>query len=176
MFDRTIETGRLILRLHQLEDFEDECALWADDRVVRHIGPPASQEECWGRLLRYIGHWALLGFGFWAVIEKRTGRFVGEVGFMDFKRQIDPPLGDVPEMGWALIPEAQGQGYASEAVAAAQNWADAHFRSRRAVCLIHPDNRASLRVAEKAGFKNPVERCYRDQPTVVLSRGMDGVS
>ena len=78
----TLETERLVLRAHRVEDFSDLAALWADPVVTRFIsGVPQTAEESWSRLLRYAGHWLLLGFGYWAVEEKATGNFLGEVGF-----------------------------------------------------------------------------------------------
>ena len=58
-----IETARLSLRAHALADFAESAAMWADPEVTRHIGgKPFSEEQSWHRLLRYVGHWALLGF------------------------------------------------------------------------------------------------------------------
>ena len=97
-----LETERLKLRGHRLDDFPACAAMWADPAVTRHIGgKPLSNEESWTKFLRYFGHWALLGFGYWVVEEKATGNFAGEVGFADYKRNIDPPLNS-PEMGWVL--------------------------------------------------------------------------
>jgi RimJ/RimL family protein N-acetyltransferase len=71
-----LETERLKLRGHRLDDFAPCAAMWADPLVTRHIGGiPLSAEESWTRLLRYVGHWALLGFGYWVVEEKATGNF-----------------------------------------------------------------------------------------------------
>lgn len=62
----TLETERLILRGHGVDDFGDSAAMWAEPEVVRHIGGrPFTREESWSRLLRYIGHWSALGFGYW---------------------------------------------------------------------------------------------------------------
>ncbi len=149
----TIETPRLVLDAHGAGDLDAFAAMWADLAVVRHIGGhPSSRQESWHRLLRHRGHWAVLGFGYWAVRERRTGRFVGDVGFAEFRRAIEPSIEGVPEAGWVLAPWAHGQGYASEALAAALGWLDGGGLHRRAVCLVAGDNHASLRVAEKAGF------------------------
>ena len=87
------ETDRLILRPHVREDFDESYALWSDETVTRFIGgKPFSREEVWTRLLRYAGHWALLGYGYWVIREKNSGRFVGEIGFADYQREIEPPL------------------------------------------------------------------------------------
>src|ERR1700730_5578361 len=114
-----LETERLKLRGHRLEDFLRCAAMWADPEVTRYIGgKPHTEEESWGRLLRYTGHWSLLGFGYWVVEENSTGSFIGEVGFADYKRGL-PALSGIPEIGWAFVTKARGKGYATEAVRAA---------------------------------------------------------
>src|ERR1700728_3292085 len=100
-----LETERLRLRGHRLDDFTACAAMWADPVVTRHIGgKPFSEEESWSRLLRYAGHWALLGFGYWVVEEKATGNFAGEIGFANYKRNLEPKLEDMPEIGWVFTP------------------------------------------------------------------------
>jgi RimJ/RimL family protein N-acetyltransferase len=167
-----IDTERLRLRGHRLEDFEACAVMWADPIVVRHIiGRPSTQEETWGRLLRYAGHWSHLGYGYWAIEDKTTGAFVGELGFSDYKRQIEPAIKDVPELGWVLTPEMHGQGFATEAVRAALVWGDAHFASARSVCLIAPENAPSIRVAEKCGYRELLRTTYKGEPTILFERG-----
>src|SRR5258706_15414003 len=112
----TFETPRMIFRPHGLEDFEDCAAMWADPLVARYLsGKPSTREESWARLTRYAGHWKLLGFGYWAVREKASGRFVGDVGLSNFHRDITPSLDGQPEAGWVLTSSAQGLGFATEA-------------------------------------------------------------
>ena len=145
--------------------------MWGDAAVTRYIGGrPFTREEVWARLLRYVGHWALLGYGFWAVEEKATGSFVGEVGFADFKREIEPTIGDTPEAGWVLDPRMHGKGYATEALRAALTWADGRFESGRTVCIIHPENAVSLRVAAKCGYREFCRTTYKGQPAVLFGR------
>ena len=92
-----IETARLRLLGHEIEDFPPCVAMWSDPQVVRYtIGEPSPQQRTWLRILGYRGHWALLGFGYWAVQEKASGRYVGELGFADFKRNLKVPLEGVP--------------------------------------------------------------------------------
>jgi RimJ/RimL family protein N-acetyltransferase len=74
------------------------------------------------------------------------------------------------EMGWVLAADAQGKGYASEAVAGACAWGEAHGGGRRMACIIAPDNRPSLRVAEKAGFRIWQQTTYHDSPVLLLTR------
>jgi RimJ/RimL family protein N-acetyltransferase len=166
-----IETARLRLRAHRVEDHAERVAMWSDPEVTRYIGGrPFGAEEVWRRFLQYIGLWHVLGFGYWAVEEKATGRFIGDVGFADLGREMEPSLRGMLEFGWALAPHAHGKGYASEAVAAAMAWGEQHFGSLRAVCIIAPDNLPSIRVAEKAGFTLWQETTYHDTPTLVFSR------
>jgi RimJ/RimL family protein N-acetyltransferase len=99
----SVETARLTFGGRGREDFAEYASMWGDADVTRHIGgKPFSHEDSWGRFLRTAGHWPLLGFGYWLVRDKSTGRLVGEVGFANLKREIVPTLGDVPEIGWVL--------------------------------------------------------------------------
>ncbi|MGF6228438.1 RimJ/RimL family protein N-acetyltransferase [Inquilinus ginsengisoli] len=168
MPDSTIETERLVLRPHRAEDFADLAAMWADPEVTRFIGGrPSTPEESWARLLRYGGLWGLLGFGYWAVHERATSRFVGEVGFADFRRGLG--FDGVPEAGWILMPWAQGRGLAGEAVRAALAWADARVWDR-SVCIIDPENAPSLRLAEACGYREADRITYKDHPVILLER------
>jgi RimJ/RimL family protein N-acetyltransferase len=166
-----LETERLVLRGHILSDFADSAALWGDPDVTRFIGGrPFTEEEVWARLMRYVGHWALLGFGYWVVREKGSNRFVGEVGFGDFRRELDPPFDGAPEAGWVMSPGFQGLGYATEAVNAALAWGEGRFGPVRTVCMISPDNAPSMRVAEKVGYREYARTEYKGSPTVLLER------
>ncbi len=153
-----------------MEDFIHSAAMWADPEVTRCIGgKPLSEEESWARLLRYVGHWSLLDFGYWVVEEKTTGNFIGEVGFADYKREL-PLLKDLPEIGWVFSSLVRGKGYATEAVRVAIAWGDTRFRSARTACIIDPDNLASIRVAEKCGYCPSQLTTYKARPTIMFVR------
>jgi RimJ/RimL family protein N-acetyltransferase len=164
-----VETERLRLRGHRFDDLDACAAMWADPNVTRFIGgKPSTRDETWGRLLRYAGSWSLLGYGYWLVEAKDTGRLVGEAGFGNWQRDMTPAL-DAPEIGWALLPWAQGQGFATEAVKAAVAWADANLRGP-ITCIISPDNAPSLRVAEKCGFREHARTVFKGDPTIIFRR------
>lgn len=157
-----LETERLRLRPHGVLDFGELAEMWADSEVSRYIGGrPLSREDSWARLLRYAGHWQLLGYGYWLVEERGSGKYIGDIGFGNYKRDIPAPesLRGAPECGWVLTRHAQGRGYATEAVRAVLAWGEHQFGPRDSFCVIHPDNRASIRVALKCG--------YRDRKSVV---------
>jgi RimJ/RimL family protein N-acetyltransferase len=166
-----LETERLKLRGHRLDDFNHSAAMWADANVTRYAGgKPLSEEEAWRRMLAYVGHWSLLGFGYWLVEEKATGIFVGEIGFADYKRDLEPSLKGTPEIGWVLASQAHGRGYATEAVRAAVAWSDAHFQSARTACIIAPENLASIKVAVKCGYRQFTVTTYKGSATVMFVR------
>ncbi len=166
-----LETSRLILRQHNPEDFEALHDMWREPAVYRYIiGRPSTREEAWSRLLRYAGHWTLLGYGYWVVEERATGDYIGEMGFADFHRDIDPPLDDRPELGWALKAAVHGKGYATEALRAITAWGDAHFVGKETAAIIAPENSASIRLAEKLGFVKKLETIYKGAPTLIFHR------
>lgn len=165
-----LETPRLLLRGHRLSDFEDMAGLWADESVVRFIqGVPQNREAAWARLLRYAGHWTLMRFGYWVVTAKEDGRFVGEVGFGEYKREITPPLGR-PDAGWMIRPADHGKGFATEAAARIVAWADANLPYEETVCIIKPAHQASQNVANKVGYRFERQSAYHNAPTLVMAR------
>ena len=169
-----LETERLRLRGHGVADFEACRSMWADPIVTRFIGGrPFTGEEAWSRLLRYVGHWALLGFGYWVVEEKATGGFIGEVGFADYRREMTGVMGEGPEIGWVFVPEAHGRGYATEAVGAVVTWGDERFEGAPTHCIINPENRGSIRVAEKCGYRELGRTVYHGAPTLVFVRKLN---
>lgn len=166
-----LETARLRLRGHGVGDFDAHAAIWGDERITRFIGGrPSTRDESWSRLLRYNGHWSLLGYGFWAIEERETGALVGEIGFADFKRGLLPEFDSHPEMGWVLAANAHGKGYASEAAQAALHWGDGYFERSPIVCMIDPENGPSIRVAEKAGFREFARVDFKGGPSVLFRR------
>ena len=166
-----LESERLTLRRHVVDDFDDSAAMWADPVVTRHIGgKPFSREESWTKLLRNVGHWQVVGFGYWVVREKGSQRFVGEVGFADFKRDMQPSIEGSPETGWVLAAHAHGKGYATEAVRTALGWCDARFGSKRTVCIIDPGNVASIRVAAKCGYQERARTTYKGGSVILFQR------
>lgn len=165
-----IETERLILRGHELSDFENSARMWADPVVVKYItGVPSSRQASWSRFLNYRGMWDAIRMGYWLVEEKSSRKFVGEVGLADFKRELKVDVSHLPEAGWILRPEFHGKGYAKEAVSGMLQWGDKAFRKDN-FCIISPENEASIRIAHKSGFVFLTESPYMDRPVNVYLR------
>lgn len=163
-------TDRLLLRPHRPSDFDACCALWGDAEVVRHIGGAVQESQTvWFRILRYAGMWSLLGYGMWVLEERATGAFLGEAGLLSACRGLRE-LDGVPEAGWVLGPEAWGRGFASEAMGAILAWADVDLAAPSIRCIIEDGNDASVRVAEKLGFRKFADAVLHDAPIGVFDR------
>jgi RimJ/RimL family protein N-acetyltransferase len=166
-----IETERLIMRPPELSDFQALYDMWSDIEVVRHVaGSPLSREDVWARLLRSMGHWSALGFGHWIVRDKCNGEFIGEVGFVRFMRGIGEDFDSAPETGWMLAKRAQRLGYATESLEAALQWADMRWPGSETVCIISPDNSASMKLAGKFSYQPDRNVTYKNKEVTVLRR------
>jgi len=166
-----LETARLVLRPHRPEDLEAQAKAMGDPDVVRHLGgTPFSREDTWRRLLCAPGLWNLLGYGYWVVAARDDGRYLGQLGFADFKREMMPAIEGLPEMGWIFTPAAQGQGYATEAGLAALAWADEVLQAPEITAIIDAENAPSIRVAEKCGFNENEPATYRGEPILLFRR------
>lgn len=165
-----LETARLRLRPHRRADYAGCKTLWQHPETIRFIGGAAQDDQAvWFRLLRYGGMWPLLGFGFWVFEDKADRTYLGEGGLLDAARGIEA-LEHMPEVGWALMPQAHGKGLATEAMQAILAWTDANLHVTRTACIIDPGNAPSLRVAGKLGFEEAERLDYHDKPTVLLCR------
>jgi len=166
-----LETERTLLRPHRLEDFDAYCAMGTDPAVFRFIGGRArTREESWQRLLRHPGMWSMIGLGFWAIEDRASGRFIGEAGFHELKRDIEPSIEGVPEAGWSLVGGMQGKGLGSEIVRRIVEWADDELKAPRTVCIIDPENTPSLGAARRCGYREYARTRYHDHATILLER------
>ena len=162
-----LETDRLVLRPHEIGDFDDLHGLTAAPAMRRHLSGFASVEDSWKRLMSVLGGWATFGFSTFAVIERANGKYVGNCGLFRMMRDMDPPFpAGAPEAGWIIAGEAHGRGYAGEAMAAALAWFDASFDQPLTVAMIVPGNTASERIAAKLGYR-PVGEARHAGDTVM---------
>jgi RimJ/RimL family protein N-acetyltransferase len=165
----SVETERLILRPHAVDDFEALLALWREPEVTRFItGAPATPEDAWARLMRYIGHHAAFGFGFLAATEKANGAYLGDMGVAFFRREMEPSLDGMAEAGWVLNAAGRRRGLAEEGMRGVIATYRARADALPLAFIVAPDNAASLRLAEKLRFARAGEATYRGRPTVLL--------
>ncbi|MFK7845449.1 MAG: GNAT family N-acetyltransferase [Rhodothermales bacterium] len=137
-----IETERLVLRLWKTEDFDQFAEYYADESNAKYVGGVKSLDEAWRHFALLIGHWQLKGFGYWAVDEKSTGNFVGCVGL--WQSAGWPEL----ELGYWLLKENQGKGYASEAALKSREYARETLKAESLVSYIDPNNTPSIKLAK----------------------------
>jgi RimJ/RimL family protein N-acetyltransferase len=142
-----LETERLVLRMFRETDFEAYTRIFADPEVMRYVsdGKPLSRQEAWRSLAFQLGHWALRGYGMWAVEEKASGSLVGRIGL------LNPEGWPGFELGWALGREHWGKGYATEGARRALAYAFTDLGREHVISVILPENLASIRVAERLG-------------------------
>lgn len=138
-----IETERLILRFPEEADMAAFGRFGADEAAMRFLGGTMPPEKGgWRGLSGALGHWTLRGFGFYSVIEKASGDWIGRIGF------LYPDTWPCLELGWGLHSASWGKGYAPEAALAVRAHRPA---GRRLISCIDPQNFPSQRVAEKLG-------------------------
>lgn len=140
-----IETARLVLRPPQPDDFEAWAACMADAETMRYLGGAQPRSLAWRSFCTMIGVWHVQGFAMFSVIEKASGRWLGRLG------PWQPEGWPGTEVGWTLVREAWGQGYATEGATAAIDWAFAHLGWTEVIHCIDPGNRASQQVAQRLG-------------------------
>ena len=159
-----IETEHLILRQWRASDIAANTAMLGDPLSARFITadrkPVTELMAGWRNAAIMAGHWALHGFGMFAVEEKGSGKFVGRVG------PFYPPVWPGFEVGWGVASEFRGKGYAVEAARAAIDWSFATFELDRIVHCIDAENTASQAVARKLGAKQEGE-------TILLGHACD---
>src|SRR3954463_12591557 len=142
----TLETERLTLRQWREDDFESYARICADPEVMRYLGgKPFTRLEAWRHMAFLIGHWQLRGYGHWAVEEKATGRLIGRLGF------LNPQGWPGFEVGWTLARDSWGKGYASEGARRVLHHAFTEMGREHVISLIHPENKASIKVARRMG-------------------------
>ena len=140
----TLETERLRLRGHRVEDFDRFAELFASPRS-KFVNGPASRGDAWRMFAADVGQWVLLGFGAWAIERRHDRAYLGQIG-------LNQPA-DFPEreLGWLLWEEFEGQGYALEAALCARDFAYRTLGWDTVVSYIDPDNAPSIRLAERMG-------------------------
>jgi len=142
-----LETERLILRWFRQDDLDAYAEMCADPEVMRYllVGRTFSRHESWEHMATILGHWHLRGYGLWAVEHRDSGSLIGRIGF------LNPEGWPGFELAWTLRRADWGKGYASEGARAALAHGFLELNQQRIISLIHPENRRSIRLAERLG-------------------------
>lgn len=140
----TLETERLILRAHREEDIPAEEAFFAAGRSG-FVGGPLPREQVWRSVAGFLGHWALRGYGFWAIEEKASGGYAGRAGLWY------PAGWPEPEIGWTLMDGYEGKGIACEAALGARRYAYEVLGWKTAISMVLGGQRSLDRPGRAAG-------------------------
>lgn len=141
-----LETDRLLLRPHRIEDFERFADAYTTARSG-FIGGPLSRDQSWRTFLCGIGTWSLIGFGSWAIEHRESGSYIGQIA-LNF-----PPEFPEREIGWILWEEFEGKGFALEAAIRARKFAYQQLHWTTIVSYISPKNDRSVQLAERMGAR-----------------------
>jgi RimJ/RimL family protein N-acetyltransferase len=143
----TLSTPRLRLRAFTQADLDAYAAISADEEVMRHIGTGGAvgRDVAWRQMALFLGQWALLGYGTWAVELRTERRLIGRVGF------LHPEGWPGNELSWLLARDVWGQGYAKEAALAARSFGRDALGVGELISLVREDNLRSVKLAETLG-------------------------
>jgi RimJ/RimL family protein N-acetyltransferase len=139
-----LETARLRLRAPQIGDFEHYAAFLGSERAIHERGP-MDRRAAWREFCASLACWPLRGFGAWSVTDRERGTYLGEVGLF---QPVEYPE---PEIGWLVVPEAEGKGIAHEAALAVRVWAYGTLGLPTLVSYIAPANARSIGLARRLG-------------------------
>lgn len=151
---KNYETERLILRRFSVHDQEDYYAMLSDENVYVWLGSgkKVSYEDS-AKIMAYFNKgFDEKGFGVYAVIEKESGKLIGQAGF-----NVVPPL-DRTEYLYALSKSSWGKGYATEAGKALISYFENEHVDVPLIALTHQGNVQSKRVLDKLGFVEKGEK------------------
>ncbi|MGI8931794.1 MAG: GNAT family N-acetyltransferase [Sphingomicrobium sp.] len=170
-----LETERLILREFTRADLDAHAATLGDIEVMRHIsGEPLTREDSMRRIFMSVGQWPVDGIGMWAVERKSDGKLVGQVGFFDMARDMQPKIEGLPEMGWIFDTSVHGQGIAREACETALEWFDANRGPTEIPAIISEGNVPSMKLAERLGFVRQPDGVYKGESIAIFRRPARG--
>lgn len=148
--DIVLSTARLRLRLFTPEDASFVVALLNSPGWLRYIGDrhvhTDAEASDW-LALRIISHYAARGYGFWAVEPLQGGACMGLCGLI-WRNGLD-----APDLGYALLPAHEGQGYAREAAAACLRHGHSVLKMQRILAITDPHNERSARVLLDVGMQ-----------------------
>ncbi|MEM7490579.1 MAG: GNAT family N-acetyltransferase [Pseudomonadota bacterium] len=138
----TLVTERLVLRAPRPADFPAFAAHCASDRATFSLGR-LDARAAWAEFAAAMGAWGLHGFGAWSLERRDGGAYAGEIMVQR------PPHFPEPEIGWTLMADHEGRGYAHEAARAVLAWARERLPSL--VSYIAPGNARSVALATRLG-------------------------
>ena len=143
-----LETERLILREYTPEDFDAIYRVISDPETMAHYPKPYDEKGAHRWLDWSLQNYREYGFGWWAIIRKETGEFIGDCGITP--QNIDDEI--LPEIGYHIHRDFWQKGYGKEAAAAVRDWAFRNTSYESLYSYMTASNTASYRTAESIGM------------------------
>jgi RimJ/RimL family protein N-acetyltransferase len=140
-----LETKRLLLRGIEEKDLDGWATLLGDRESAKYLGGAVARPIAWRAMAAMAGSWELKGFGMFSVVEKSSGMWIGRLG------PWQPEGWPGTEVGWGLVKEVWGKGYAAEGATAAIDWVFANLGWTEMIHIIDPRNAPSIALAERLG-------------------------
>lgn len=165
----TLLTDRLRLRGPVLADFGHHAAFHASDRS-RWEGGPHDRLAAWRIWAADVALWTLRGYGPLGVEDRATGAYLGEVGLFHGEGYPEP------ELGWFVVPEAEGRGLAAEAARAVMGWVRRTFGWDEVVSIVDPGNARSIALGLRLGGRIDPARPGIDPGDVVIVHDLRGIA
>jgi ribosomal-protein-alanine N-acetyltransferase len=165
-FDFGLETSRLCLRRLKLADADLMLAVWNDPAFIEHVGDRGiytieqAQDTLTSGALKLYGQY---GYGPFRVALRENDQAIGTCGLFRREGHADP------DIGWSILPEFCGKGYAYEAARAVQKYAWDEVGLTRLVAYVSAQNIPSIGLARKLGLRyEGVTRLIGDDEDVCL--------
>ncbi len=168
MIAPTLTAPRLTLRMPVLADFEHRAAHAASSRADLEYGR-MDRARAWRYFASEVGHWALRGYGPFSVDDRKSGTYPGEVGI------YQAPSHPGPELGWMVMPVAEGEGIAFEAARAVMIWARESLGLDRLINIIMPANARSIALGMRLGGVHDKDAIGEDPGDVVIVHDLRGL-
>ncbi len=146
---KILETQRLVLQPLTVDDVDNLLGIFSDSEAMRYYPATKNRQETEAWIQWNLDSYSQQGYGLWAAIFKDSGQFVGQCGLV-LQRNVEGQ--DEVEIGYSFLRKYWNRGFATEAASASRDYGFEQFGLKRIVSLIHPQNRASRRVAEKVGM------------------------
>jgi len=157
-------TERLSAERLEESHFEFIYQMHQDEQVMAYLGCKRSREQTLEYMEHNLAHWKEYGYGIWILRENATGILAGRGGL----RNAVIGQKDEVEIAYGLLPEFWNRGLATEFVKAVVSIGLSELRLSSLVCVTKPDNLASRRVMEKAGFEFERDIIYKDEPHLLF--------
>jgi [ribosomal protein S5]-alanine N-acetyltransferase len=161
----SLETPRLILRPFREDDLDLLTELMANADFMRFSSGIYDRKQTIAFLEKVVG-WSRKGLpSQFAVIVRETERLIGYCGF--FHQLVDQA--NEIEIGYRLHPDCWNRGLATEAARSIRDHAFGVLELPRVISIIHPDNVASRRVAEKIGMQFERKTSFKGLPAQIFA-------